>query len=89
MIDISQIELPKMPDPSAFRWWCSEKWMEHRDELFLWEKRFPEYDSTYYFRKHRWMLKKMFKEEQIEKYHKENKKEISKLVKRGFKKGNL
>ena len=31
----------------------------------------------------------MFKEEQIEKYHKENKKEISKLVKRGFKKGNL
>jgi|TARA_R110000782_G_scaffold64580_1_gene131579 hypothetical protein len=89
MIDISQIELPKMPDPSAFRWWCSEKWMEHKDELFLWEKRFPEYDSTYYFRKHRWMLKKMFKEEQIEKYHKENKKEISKLVKRGFKKGNL
>jgi len=89
MIDISQIELLKMPDPSAFRWWCSEKWMEHRDELFLWEKRFPEYDSTYYFRKHRWMLKKMFKEEQIEKYHKENKKEISKLVKRGFKKGNL
>ena len=63
--------------------------MEHKDELFLWEKRFPEYDSTYYFRKHRWMLKKMFKEEQIEKYHKENKKEISKLVKRGFKKGNL
>jgi hypothetical protein len=62
MIDISQIELLKMPDPSAFRWWCSEKWMEHRDELFLWEKRFPEYDSTYYFRKHRWMLKKMLLE---------------------------
>ena len=51
---------------AEFRWWCSEKWMEHKDELFLWEKRFPEYDSTYYFQKHRWMLKKMFKEEQKE-----------------------
>jgi len=48
--------------PSAFRVWCNDKWMEHKDELYTWEQRFPEYDSTYYFRKHRWMLKKMFQE---------------------------
>lgn len=65
MIDIPN-QLPETPQPSEFRWWCSEKWMEHKDELFLWEKKFPEYDSTYYFQKHRWMLKKMFQEEQKE-----------------------
>ena len=43
--------LPELP--SAFRLFCADKWMEHKDELFIWEKRFPEYDSTYYFRKHR------------------------------------
>ena len=53
--------------PSAFRMWCNDKWMEHKDELYTWEQRFPEYDSTYYFRKHRWMSKKMFKEGQKEK----------------------
>lgn len=53
--------------PSAFRIWCNYKWMEHKDEVYIWEKKFPEYDSTYYFRKHRWMLAKMFKEEQKEK----------------------
>ena len=52
--------------PSAFRTWCSYKWMEHKDEVFNWENKFPEYDSTYYFRKHRWMLRRMFKEEQKE-----------------------
>ena len=52
--------------PSAFRLFVNEKWMEHKDEVFNWENKFPEYNSTYYFRKHRWMLKKMFKEEQKE-----------------------
>mgnify|MGYP003386485374 CR=1 FL=1 len=51
--------------PSAFRLFCADKWMEHKDELFIWEKRFPEYDSTYYFRKHRWLLRKMFKEGEL------------------------
>jgi hypothetical protein len=63
--------------------------MEHKDELFQWENKFPEYDSTYYFRKHRWMLKRMFQEEKIEEYRIENEKKIQKQLKRGFKKGNL
>ena len=27
--------------PSAFRTWCSDKWMEHKDEVFNWENKFP------------------------------------------------
>ena len=88
MIDIPN-NMPEPVFPSEFRSWCSEKWMEHKDELFQWENRFPEYDSTYYFRKHRWMLKKMFQEEKIEEYRIENEKKIQKQLKRGFKKGNL
>jgi len=50
--------------PSPFRIWLQEMWMKHKDEVFVWTKQFPEYDDKYYFRKHRWMLKKMFKQEQ-------------------------
>lgn len=49
--------------PSAFRVFLIEKWMQHKDELMAWEKRLPDYDEKYYFRKHRWMLRRMFKEE--------------------------
>jgi len=47
----------------TFRMWLQEKWYEHQDELMMWEKRFPEYDSTYYFQKHKWLLRRMFQEE--------------------------
>ena len=53
----------KLKVPSEFRIWLQEKWFEHKDELMLWEKRLPEYDDKYYFRKHKWMLRKMFREE--------------------------
>jgi len=49
--------------PSKFRVWLGNKWVEHKDELFTWENRLPEYDDKYYFRKHKWMLKRMFQEE--------------------------
>ena len=88
MIDIPN-NMPETVFPSEFRSWCNEKWMEHKDELFQWENKFPEYDSTYYFRKHRWMLKKMFQEEKLEEYRIKNEKQIQKQLKRGFKKGNL
>ena len=88
MIDIPN-DMPETVFPSEFRCWCNEKWMEHKDELFQWENKFPEYDATYYFRKHRWMLKKMFQEEKIEEYRLKNEKKIQKELKRGFKKGNL
>ena len=77
------------PVPSKFRSWCNEKWYEHKDELWDWEQKFPEYDSTYYFQKHRWMLKRMYKEEMLEKFRIENERKIQKELKRGFKKGNL
>lgn len=48
--------------PSAFRHFLWNKWFEHKDELMMWEKKDPEYDSTYYFRKHKWMLRKMYRE---------------------------
>lgn len=54
------IPTPKMP--SEFRTWLIHKWFEHKDEIFNWTKQFPEYDDKYYFRKHKWMLRKMFRE---------------------------
>jgi len=47
---------------SAFRAFMYDKWLEHKDEIFEWTKGMPEYDEKYYFSKHKWMLKKMFKE---------------------------
>jgi hypothetical protein len=50
--------------PSPFRVWLVDKWLEHKEELLQWENRLPEYDDKYYFRKHKWMLRKMYQEEQ-------------------------
>lgn len=47
---------------SDFRLFVSEKWYEHKDEILAWTKNAVEYDDKYYFRQHRWLLKKMFKE---------------------------
>lgn len=57
---MSSIDKKKLPTP--FRSFLVNKWMEHKDELFLWTNKFPEYDDKYYFRKHKWMLRKLFKE---------------------------
>ena len=48
---------------SAFRLFCYNKWYEHKDEILVWTGRaLDEYDSDYYFRQHKWLLKKMFKD---------------------------
>jgi hypothetical protein len=47
----------------SFRQFCTEKWYEHRDELMLWEKKLPQYDADYYFSKHKWFLKNIYKVE--------------------------
>jgi predicted acyl esterase len=52
-----------MKKHTEFRHWLQEKWFEHKEELMLWEHRLPEYDDKYYFNKHKWMLRRMFKEE--------------------------
>ena len=58
--------MTKPQKASAFRHFCNEKWYEHKDEILAWTGQpVTEYDSTYYFRKHRWLLKKMFKEKKI------------------------
>jgi hypothetical protein len=50
---------------STFRHFCYEKWMEHKDEILAWTGRpLTEYGSDYYFRKHRWLLKAMYQQEQ-------------------------
>ncbi len=48
---------------SAFRHFCNEKWYEHKDEILAWTGNQVGYDAKYYFRKHRWLLKRMFIEE--------------------------
>lgn len=48
---------------SPFRLFCLHKWNEHRDEIFLWTKKPASYDDKYYFNKHRWLLKVMYKQE--------------------------
>ena len=57
------INLPITPEISEFRSFCNEKWYEHKDEILLWTGDMVEYDSKYYYNKHRWLLKSMFKEQ--------------------------
>lgn len=48
---------------SLFRMFCQEKWYEHKDEIYAWTgKALVEYDDKYYLKKHKWLLKRMFKE---------------------------
>ena len=47
---------------SQFRNFVYNKWMEHKDEIFEWTHKLPEYDADYYFRQHRWLLRAMYKE---------------------------
>lgn len=95
-MDLSKISQPKETPKTkgqllkdAFRSFLNDKWYEHQEELINWEKKYPEYDREYYFKKHKWLLKKMFKEEAIETFRKQNERRIAKELKRGFKKGNL
>jgi len=75
---------------TSFRHFVTEKWFEHKDEILVWTgKALTEYDDKYYFRKHRWMLKRMYKEYLLEQFAEENARKIQKEVKRGLKKGNL
>ena len=46
----------------SFRQFVTEKWFEHKDEIYTWTRHLPDYDSDYYFRKHRWLLKSMYKQ---------------------------
>ena len=47
---------------TSFRQFVWEKWQEHKEELMAWERTLPQYDEKYYFAKHKWFLKNIFKE---------------------------
>ena len=49
---------------SEFRNFVYHMWWKHQDEIYAWTGNLVQYDDKYYFRKHRWLLKKMFKEQQ-------------------------
>lgn len=49
-----------------FRQFVFDKWQEHKEELMAWEQRMPQYDADYYFQKHRWFLKNLYKLENKE-----------------------
>ena len=70
---------------SPFRHFCQEKWFEHKDEILEWTRQAVDYDSTYYFRQHRWLLKRMY----VERFAQANSKQIQKSIKRTMKRGNL
>ena len=46
---------------TPFRQFVMDKWLEHKEELMTWERQLPEYDAEYYFNKHKWFLKNIYK----------------------------
>lgn len=50
----------EIPQESAFRRFCREKWYEHKDEILAWTGSAVDYDADYYFRKHRWLLRRLY-----------------------------
>jgi hypothetical protein len=56
---------------SAFRHWLNEKWFEHKDEVLLFGGEAYS-DVGAYFRKYKWWLKSIYKQEQIKMNRKRN-----------------
>ena len=71
--------------PSQFRQFCQNKWFEHRDEIMDWTGKPVDYEAEYYFRQHRWLLRRMYQEQ----YARDNARSIQKSIKRKLKGGNL
>ena len=65
MTEQELIDLASTPAkmPSAFRFFVNEMWMMHKDEIMTWTGKTVDYDAKYYYTKHRWLLKRMFKEQ--------------------------
>jgi len=45
----------------TFRTFCYEMWLIHKDECLVWNKQLPDYDSTAYFNRYKWMLRALYK----------------------------
>ena len=61
--DLIEIASAPVKIPSDFRIFVNKKWFEHKDEIMLWTGHTVDYDAKYYYTKHRWLLKRMFKEQ--------------------------
>lgn len=47
----------------SFKTWVQNKWFEHKKEVLSWEHKVVDYDFATWFRKNKWFLRKLFKEE--------------------------
>jgi len=47
----------------TFRSWLYQKWMEHKDEVYVMTGKPCDYDLGLYFNKYKWWLKRMYKDE--------------------------
>jgi len=52
-----------MKKQSKFRHWCQQKWIEHLEEHDQWRMPRPNYDSTNYFNKYKFWLKREYQHE--------------------------
>ena len=59
---LGYIEGYRIMKESAFRLFCYDKWYQHKDEILRWTGGSVDYDAQYYLTKHRWLLRKMYKE---------------------------
>jgi hypothetical protein len=49
----------------SFRLWCYHIWNEHIEEVWQWQGKAPTYNSTEYFHKYKWWLKREFLHKKI------------------------
>ena len=65
-LDEEPFVLTPTPMPSKFRIFCNQMWYEHRDEIFAWTGNASlDYDQNYYLKKHKWLLKRLYKDSKI------------------------
>lgn len=46
-----------MKHTNLFRNFVNNLWYEHKDEIYFWEHKDPEYDLKEYFNRYRWWLR--------------------------------
>lgn len=49
-----------MQKETSFRSWLEKMWYDHKMEVEIYTRKFPEYPKEEYFRKYRWWLKREY-----------------------------
>ena len=52
-----------LPRQSAWKNFVQEIWMQHKDEIMVWEKRQVNYTLQDYYNQHKWFLRRLFRAE--------------------------